>query len=169
MVLRLESRKMVRAINKKDNAGVFIPPPFIYVAVYFVAVFMQQIVPLDRTFFYSPIAANLAIVFILCSVGFFLPAFIQFVRSKNSLVPIKPTRSLETRGIYSISRNPMYMGLLLLYVGIAIVKGSWWSFILMPLLILIVQAFIIKKEEAYLERAFGEEYNNYRKRVRRWI
>jgi len=155
--------------TKKDSPGVYIPPPVIYVVVFIISMLVQGIIPLDRSFFYSAIAANLSIVLIMCAFIFGVPAFVQFLRSKNTIVPIKPASSLETRGIYSITRNPMYVSLMLLYAGIGIVKGNWWTFILIPILLIVVQVFIIKKEESYLERAFGQEYIDYRKRVRRWI
>ena len=63
----------------------------------------------------------------------------------------------------------MYMGLLILYSGIAMLEGNWWAFIFIPLIIIIVQSYVIRGEENYLQRAFGEEYNAYRKKVRRWI
>jgi protein-S-isoprenylcysteine O-methyltransferase Ste14 len=160
---------MITTSTKKDSPGVFIPPPLIYVAVFLISMVIQQIVPLDRSFFYSAIAANLGIVFILCALIFGVSAFIQFMRSKNTIVPIKSASSLETRGIYSVSRNPMYVSLFLLYAGIGIVKGNWWTLMLFPVLYIIVYVYIIKREESYLERAFGQDYVDYRKRVRRWI
>jgi protein-S-isoprenylcysteine O-methyltransferase Ste14 len=157
------------AVTKQDNPRVYIPPPLIYVAVFLVSFLIQQMIPLDRNFFYSAIAANISIVLILCSLIFSIPAVIQFVRSKNSIVPLKPASSLQFRGIYALSRNPMYFGLLLLYTGIGIVKGNWWTIILIPIVIILVHLLVIKKEEAYLKRAFGEDYLNYKRQVRRWI
>ena len=63
----------------------------------------------------------------------------------------------------------MYLGLLLLYFGLGVFKGNWWTFILAPFLVLIIQIYVIKKEEKYLQNAFGEEYNRYREKVPRWI
>ena len=147
----------------------FIPPPLIYVVVFLASLLIQNLLPLDRTFFYSPIAANLGIVFIICAIVFMITSLIQFIQSKNSIIPNRSANSLQTKGIFSISRNPMYLGLMLLYLGIAIVKGNWWTIILIPVLVFIIQDFIIKKEEAYLRRAFGQDYDEYKKRVRRWI
>lgn len=156
-------------IQHKDNPGVYIPPPLVYVVIFLVSLLIQKLLPLDRTFFYSTIAANVGIVLLICAAVFAVPAVVQFIRSKNNIVPIRPANSLQTTGIYSITRNPMYMSLLLFYAGLAITKGNWWTMILIPALILIVQGYIIRKEEAYLERKFGEDYAAYKKRVRRWI
>ena len=159
----------MQTVTKKDNPRVYIPPPLIYVFVFLLSFLIQEMIPLDRSFFYSAIAANLSIVLILCSIIFSVPAIIQFIRSKNSIVPLKPASSLQFRGIYALTRNPMYFGLLLLYAGIGIVKGNWWTIMLIPVVIILIQLLVIKKEEAYLERTFGEDYVNYRRQVRRWI
>jgi len=63
----------------------------------------------------------------------------------------------------------MYAGLLLVYIGIAFIKGNIWTFILIPLVIFIVNRLIIIKEEKYLERAFGKQYLDYKNKVRRWL
>jgi len=155
--------------KKKDNPGIFIPPPLIYAAIFFLSILMQKIIPINNSFFDSRNATIAGIVLIAIALLFILPALIKFVQSKNTLVTIKSATSLQTKGIYSLTRNPMYMGLLILYSGIAMLEGNWWTFIFIPLIIIIVQSYVIRVEENYLQRAFGEEYNTYRKKVRRWI
>jgi len=93
----------------------------------------------------------------------------QFFLTKNTLILIKPASSLQITGIYGITRNPMYVGLAILYLGITCLIGNWWNVILFPLLFIIVQEYIIKREEKYLELEFGKEYNDYKKTVRRWL
>jgi protein-S-isoprenylcysteine O-methyltransferase Ste14 len=155
--------------KKKDNPGIFIPPPLIYAAIFFLSILMQKIIPINNSFFDSRNATIAGIVLIVIALLFILPALIKFVQSKNTLVTIKPATSLQTKGIYSLTRNPMYMGLLILYSGIAMLEGNLWTFIFIPLIIIIVQSYVIRGEENYLQRAFGEEYIAYRKKVRRWI
>ena len=156
-------------MKQKNNAGVYVPPPFIYVAFFFLSVWMQKRIPLDQSWLHTLQANVIGWALIALSLLFNFSALRKFFITKNTLNPHKPARSLETGGIYSYSRNPMYFGLLLLYSGLAALLGNWWTFILIPLLILSVQLSIIKKEEGYLASAFGEVYNDYRKRVRRWI
>jgi len=155
--------------NKKDNPGIFIPPPLIYAAIFFLSILMQKIIPINNSFFDSRNATIAGIVLIAIALLFILPALIKFVQSKNTLVTIKSATSLQTKGIYSLTRNPMYMGLLILYSGIAMLEGNCWTFIFIPVIIIIVQAYVIRGEENYLQRAFGEEYIAYRKKVRRRI
>jgi protein-S-isoprenylcysteine O-methyltransferase Ste14 len=108
---------------------------------------------------------------VLIVIGFIfnLPALLQFAKTKNTLVTVKPANSLQTSGIYTVSRNPMYVSLLLFYAGLAFLVGNWWTMILLPALIIIVTYFVIRPEEKYLERAFGKIYVDYKEKVRRWI
>jgi protein-S-isoprenylcysteine O-methyltransferase Ste14 len=153
----------------KDHPGVYVPPPLLYVAVFFLSILMQRFIPLDKTVFQSPEAKLIGWVLIVSSAVFVLPALWRFFASKNSLVPIKPANTLQTTGIYAISRNPMYLALLLLYLGFAIFKGNWWTYILSPLVVVIIQSYVIRKEEQYLHRTFHHQFETYCKKVRRWI
>lgn len=154
---------------KKDNPGVYPPPPLFYVILFFLSIVLQSYFPITKTIFESSFIKALSPVCIGIGVLFLLPALITFFRSKNTLITIKPASSLQTTGIYKISRNPMYVGLLFIYVGIAIIKGNWWTFILIPFVIYIVTRFVIINEEKYLERAFGHAYLNYKIQTRRWL
>lgn len=154
---------------KHDHPGVYIPPPVIYVAFFLSSIALQSLWPLHGPQFNSTYTVVVGWLFILFGFIFVFPALRCFVVSKNTVITMKPAHSLQTTGIYAYTRNPMYMGLLLAYTGIAFLKGNVWTFIVIPLLIAVVQLYVIKKEEHYLLRAFGEDYNAYRRRVRRWI
>lgn len=155
--------------SKKDNPGVYFPPPLIYVAIFFLSILIQHYFPLSKAFFENSMNTYFSIIFI--GIGFFsvLPALITFFKTKNTLIPNKPATSLQTKGIYNFSRNPMYVGLLFIYIGIALIQGNWWTVILIPLVIFVVTRFVIINEEKYLERAFGQEYINYKMKVRQWL
>jgi len=107
----------------------------------------------------------------LLAIGlvFNIPAIVQFVKTKNTIVTAKPATSLQTSGIYRFTRNPMYVSLLLFYTGIAFFIGNWWTVLLLPLLVLVITFYVIRREENYLERSFGDGYIEYKRRVRRWI
>jgi len=155
--------------NNKDHAGVYLPPPLIYIAIFLLAILIQNLVPLNKDFFYSSGATTIGLMLMLAGVVFNFPALRQFVKSKNTLVTVKPAHSLQTTGIYSVSRNPMYVSLLLFYAGLSFLIGNWWNLILSPLLVWVVQSYVIKREEKYLERRFGQAYLDYKSKVRRWI
>jgi protein-S-isoprenylcysteine O-methyltransferase Ste14 len=155
--------------NKMNHPGVYIPPPLIYAAIFMVSLLFQKYSPLDNVFFQSFTSRILGIILIF--IGFFIniPALVQFLKSKNTVVTIKPARSLQTSGIYAITRNPMYISLALFYIGLAFLVGNWWTIVFFPVLLLIVQEYVIKHEEKYLESAFGQEYLQYKSKVRRWV
>lgn len=155
--------------SKQDHPGVYIPPPLFYVAMFLLAVFLQKMIPLNKSFFYTTTSKVMGSVVILIGVFFILPALRKFVATRNTVVTVKGANSLQTTSIYSRSRNPMYVGLLLLYIGLSFIFGNWWNFILLPVLFLIVQEYIIKREEQYLIRRFGQEYSDYKTKVRRWL
>jgi len=156
--------------NKKDSPGVFIPPPLFYVFIFLLSFILQGSFTIKRAFFFHSRLANIiGLVILIIGFSFAVPAVRQFFRSKTSIVPIMPASSLQTHGIYSISRNPMYLGLLLQYLGLAFIFGNWWTLILIPVLVGMIYFFVISPEERYLSRAFGDSYSDYKKRVRRWI
>jgi protein-S-isoprenylcysteine O-methyltransferase Ste14 len=155
--------------TKIDHPGIYLPPPLFYVAIFFISIFTQKQFPLPESFWETNSAFIAGTIFVIFGGVVLLPAFIQFFKTKNTLITIKPANSLQTSGIYAISRNPMYLGLLAVYTGIAFFKGNLWTFLFIPLVILVVTKFIIVKEERYLGRAFGPDYIDYCKRVRRWI
>jgi protein-S-isoprenylcysteine O-methyltransferase Ste14 len=74
-----------------------------------------------------------------------------------------------TTGGYRLSRNPMYAGLGIAYLGAALLLGSWWPVVLWPLVMLAVDRLVIRPEETYLSERFGQDYSDYRAHVRRWL
>ena len=81
----------------------------------------------------------------------------------------EPTRALVTTGVHGWSRNPIYLGLFLLYGGIAFAARSPWALILTLPLAITIRSGVVAREEAYLERRFGDAYRSYKARVRRWL
>jgi protein-S-isoprenylcysteine O-methyltransferase Ste14 len=81
----------------------------------------------------------------------------------------KPASSLVQDGPFRYSRNPGYLSLTMLYVGISILRNALWAILLLPLVLYVIQREVIECEERYLERTFGEEYLAYKRRVRRWV
>ena len=154
---------------KKDSPGVYIPPPLFYVVIFLIALFLQKKVAINDFVFHSQIIKILGISLFVISLFFLVTSLRKFFLSKNTLILIKPASSLQTNGIYNISRNPMYVGLAIVYLGITCFIGNWWNIILFPILLLIVQEYIINREEKYLIRRFGQDYLDYKSKVRRWL
>ena len=109
----------------------------------------------------------------LFSIGLFfiISAVIQFIRIKTTVNPTKPhkTTSLVITGTFKISRNPMYLGMLLIIISYAFYESSIISLILIPFFIFFINKFQIEPEEFEMRRKFGKEYEDYCKKVDRWI
>lgn len=97
-------------------------------------------------------------------------ALLSFIIARTTYKPHQPERTsvLVTSGVYRWSRNPMYLGLVLLLVALYIALRAWWGLLLVPLFALWLQRFQISVEERVLKERFGAEYQAYCKRVRRW-
>jgi len=127
------------------------------------ATLLQKKISITALFFHSPEIKIVGVIALLAALFFMSKSLMQFFKTKNTVVLIKRASSLQTNGIFGISRNPMYVGLLFLYLGITCFIGNAWNIILSPLLILIVQEYVIKKEEEYLAREFGlYSQNNFK-------
>jgi protein-S-isoprenylcysteine O-methyltransferase Ste14 len=155
--------------TKIDSPGVAVPPPLVYVVTFLFSIALQALFPVDHILFNGLTSHIAAISLIAISVAFIFPALRKFIKTKNTLITIKPANSLQTTGIYSISRNPMYLGLLLLYAGLALLVGNWWTIIFIPVLVILITCFIIIPEEHYLLRKFGNSYSSYKLNVRRLL
>lgn len=155
--------------KKNDSPGVYIPPPLFYVLTFFTALFLQKKVPLENSVFHFRSTKVISILVLAGSLFFLVTSLRKFFVSKNTLILIRPASSLQTNGIYNISRNPMYVALALIYLGLSGLIGNWWNIILFPLLFMVIQEYVIKSEEKYLLRAFGTAYSDYKRRVRRWL
>ena len=112
-----------------------------------------------------------ALIFLIIAVIIIILSINKFRKIKTTISPLKPnkTSSLVKSGIYEYTRNPMYLGLLLMLVSIALFLKNFISFLIIPLFILFITKNQILPEEEALEKIFGEEYKNYKKKVRRWI
>lgn len=92
-----------------------------------------------------------------------------FARHDTGLLPGQATHSMIEEGPYRLSRNPLYVGMLVLYVGLALLAPTVWALVLFPVAVLLVLWGAIRPEERFLHERFGEPYDDYRRRVRRWL
>lgn len=112
------------------------------------------------------------IAFFIFTIGLaiMLTCIISFaIQGKGTLSPANPTKKLVIKGLYKYSRNPMYVGVMLILIGEALFFGSVYLWIYGVFVFTAFHVFILKKEEPRLRRDFGAEYDRYRKTVRRWI
>ena len=149
-----------------ETAGVIAPPPLIYAVPLGCGLLLQHWHP--AAVVGDGVAAPLGIASVLLGLVA-LPAVRAFRRAKTDPRPWRPATALVMTGPYRFTRNPMYLGLTLLYVGIAIWANTIWPLLFLPLALVVMQIGVIAREEAYLERIFGDAYREYRRRVRRWV
>lgn len=153
----------------EDGANVRFPPPLIYIAGLALGAVAGRLAHLPTlglsfaTRSVGGVAIGVVGLFVMfAGAGLFL-------RRRTAILPFKPASSLVTSGILGLTRNPMYLGMAVFYVGVAILLNSLSALVLLPLVLTIVQTQVIAREEAYLERAFGDEYRAYKARVGRWF
>ena len=90
-------------------------------------------------------------------------------RANTSLEPWRPTSTIITSGVFSVSRNPIYLAFCWAAIGIGLILNSWWVLLGFIPASGLITVFVIKREEAYLEAKFADEYLRYKSRVRRWL
>lgn len=155
------------SVTAADHAGVKMPPPLLYAAGLGAGFLLQVLVPFSS---WSEITGIiLALPFLVFGVGLSAWSIGLFRQVRTSLVPIAPSTALVTQGPYRLTRNPMYLGLALVYAGVAFWLQLSWGLLLLPVVLILVYYLVIVREERYLERKFGEAYVRYRAEVRRWL
>jgi protein-S-isoprenylcysteine O-methyltransferase Ste14 len=88
-------------------------------------------------------------------------------KAGTNINPYEPVTTIVVEGPYRFTRNPLYLASALIYAGIAVRLNALWAAVLLPLVLGVVQCAVVEREERYLERKFGEEYTQYKARVRR--
>ncbi len=146
-----------------------LPPPLVFLVATGITYAAAASFPAFNLAFAGQVTAALL-------TGFFglildLRSIAAFFRAKTTVNPMTPqaSKALVTSGFYRVSRNPMYLGLLLLLVAISLYLGSPIALVIVPAFIWYLTEFQIKPEERRLAEIFGQDYENYRSRVRRWI
>lgn len=151
-----------------DNPGIIAPPPLIYAGGLVIGLLAKRpflpmpFLPrgLSRVFGWPLVAGGLVIG---------LLGFREMRRAGTNVDPYEPTTAIVTEGPYRFTRNPLYVGMTLMYVGVAARANALPAMLLLPLVLAVMRRGVIEREEAYLEGKFGDEYLRYKVRVRRWI
>jgi protein-S-isoprenylcysteine O-methyltransferase Ste14 len=147
-----------------------IPPPLLFALTFLVgrAVHTQlplRLAPGDGEALRRGAGLALVALGVLCALG----SAGLFARARTTLVPHGRARELVTGGTYRLTRNPMYLGLVLVYLGVALRQNVLWPVLLLALPLLVLQRVVIPFEEQRLRELFGEAYAAYCLRVRRWV
>lgn len=150
-----------------DRPGVLAPPPLLYAGGLVAGLLLDWAFPLPGL----PGTVSWPLGAILLAAGAALGAwFVASFRRAGTPVDVRrPTTAIVTGGPFRFSRNPGYLSLTMMYLGIAVLADALWPLIVLPGIVLVVQRTVIEREERYLERKFGDDYLRYKRRTRRWI
>ena len=155
--------------EQQDTAAVRVFPPGVPLLTILIGIGLNHLWPIDLGL---PKVARYLLGGITIAGAFFclgLWSVVLFRRSGQSENPWKPTPQLVDRGPFRITRNPMYLQMILICIGVAVILGNIWILVMTPFGGWVLQRFAILPEEAYLERKFGAQYLAYKHRVRRWL
>ncbi len=162
-----DKETQTEARSPRDHPGVKIPPPLCYLAFLTAGIFLNSDWAEGETGSLFRLLVGTLIA--LCALSITAVEARNHGKSGSNVEPWKPTTLILSDGLYAYSRNPIYVGMAITYVGIALAAGSWLAFLLLPFCLLVIRYHVIAREEAYLEEKFGDEYLSYKASVRRWI
>jgi protein-S-isoprenylcysteine O-methyltransferase Ste14 len=151
--------------------GTPFPPTLLFILGLLAAWWLHQAVP----FAIGP-APSLAVwmmvggaLILAAGTAVFWWGMTTFARARTGIMLQRPASRLVTAGPYRWSRNPMYVGFVAMYLGFALIMNSIWPLALLPAVVLVLEFVVIAREERYLRTVFGSEYEEYCRRVKRWI
>jgi len=153
--------------ENNDNPKVKLPPPIVFFGLGIVGVVMEYVVPIsigiDSPLNYLGIGINITSIIAIWKMGEL------FKKHETEVKPWETTSKIITTGPYKYSRNPIYILFCGIPIGLGIAFNTYWAlFAFIPGLIIVYYT-AVKKEEKYLETKFGQEYLDYKDKVRRWL
>ena len=151
--------------ERDPGPGVKVPPPLWFLLCVGGAWGLHQVLPLGI----APPLVEFGLAVMLLGVGLIVAALVVMLVARTDPRPHTADRALVTHGPFRVSRNPIYLGLLVIAAGIALVSGSLWAWLAVAVLFGLLDRLVIAREEAYLITRFGKDYADYLARVRRWM
>ncbi|TAM50991.1 MAG: isoprenylcysteine carboxylmethyltransferase family protein [Acidobacteria bacterium] len=149
---------------------VLIPPPVLFVAALLLGVVVHRIVPVAAA---PPPAVPLlrlaGLALFVCSGVLAAASFVTLDRHRTTFRTDRPVSALVTSGPFRLTRNPMYLSLMILIAGVSALVNSFWPLALLVPVVVVVQRLAITPEERYLAELYGSAYGQYCRRVRRWL
>jgi protein-S-isoprenylcysteine O-methyltransferase Ste14 len=151
-----------------DTAHVIIRPPLAWGLAVIAGLALNWLVPLP----FLPVdlpAGWLGVMVFGFALALFAWAIVMMTRSGTNVPTNQPTTTIVGSGPYRFTRNPIYLGMFLGLIGLAIAFDTLWLLLMLVPFALVIRYGVVAREEAYLDRKFGEVYRSYRSRVRRWL
>ena len=158
---------MSDAPANQDNPDVIAPPPLIYAGALAKGLLLNWLYPLPVL----PRGLRRGLGWPLIFGGLVIGVLgvREMRRAGTNVDPREPTTAIVTSGPYRFTRNPLYLSMTMIYGGITALANALPAALLLPIVLAIMRRGVIEREERYLERKFGDEYLDYKARVRRWI
>jgi len=157
-------------LTDTGTAGVIARPPLLFLAALLIGLVSEWLRPLP---FPVPgidlVHWTIGGFLILTGLALAAAGIRNFLRAGTPVPTTEPTRALVTTGIHGWTRNPIYLGMFLIYGGIGVAVRSPWILMLTLPLAIAIRYGVVAREEAYLERRFGDAYRDYKARTRRWV
>ena len=154
--------------TSKDNAGVIIPPPVLYLGALVALVALRWLKPLPifaaSTF---TLYAGAALIGLALGLGVWAVATLRM--AGTNVDPRKASTAIVTAGPFGYTRNPIYVGFAVLYLGVTVALNCWWGVALLVPTLVVMHLGVIRREEHYLERKFGGDYLRYKYNVARYV
>ena len=150
-----------------DTSEVRFPPPLIFVGMLLAGLAADDLFGLNPAI--PAVIRVTGIGVAVLGLALIAIAIMQFRRAGSDPEPWKPDAVFVARGLYRFSRNPMYLGMALIHLGLAVALDSLGGLLALPVAALLIDRLIIAREERHLVRRFGPEYQEYQRHVRRWL
>ena len=152
-----------------DKPGVIAPPPLIFAAAIAMGLALHHwVIPIEFGLD-AGVRYGIGGVLIAAALNIGLGAIRLFGKAGTHVEPWKPAKALVTSGIYAYTRNPMYVGMALIHVGLSLIFDSVTVLLLLVPFLVVIRYGVIAREERYLTAKFPVEYPEYQRRVRRWF
>src|SRR5215213_2122736 len=153
--------------DNADNPGVIAHPPLIYAGAFLAGLLANRRFHLP--FLPRPLARMLGWLLLASGLAVGLFGVREMRRAETNVDPYKPATAIVTEGPYRFTRNPLYLSMTMIYGGVSALANALPPVLLLPFVLHLMRRGVIEREERYLERKFGDEYLDYKARVRRWI
>lgn len=153
----------------RDIPGVIAPPPLIYLGFLLAGWGLDQLLDLPGLGLPDLWRRGLAVTGLVLGFGLEAAAAGLFRRARTAVQPWKPSTALVTQGIYRVTRNPIYVGMAIIYAALAVGMNSLPALVLLLPCLVVIDRFVVMREEHYLRARFGPAYLAYTQEVRRWL
>jgi len=150
-----------------DNPGVVAPPPLLYLGAFLIVLVCRWFWPLPIDTENRGLWPGLTVSAL--AVGAAIWGRRTMAAAGTNINPARPATTIVSSGPFRFSRNPLYLCLTQLYLGLTLAVNTWWGVVVLVPLIIVMHFGVVLREERYLERKFGDSYRQYRSRVRRYL